>query len=89
MEPAMTKPRKKSNAQTPEVGRRKPPKRQPKLSRGPHGLSIPEAGAMVGLSRAAAYAAAAEGRIPVMRFGVLKIVPRAKWLQMIGATDAA
>ena len=48
---------------------------------------------MIGLGRNASYEAAKEGRIPVMKIGALKIVPRAKWLQMlgadVGATDAA
>jgi hypothetical protein len=89
----MTKAQRKSNARKQELRRRKKPKRQPKISRGPHGLSIPEAGAMIGLGRAASYQAAGEGKIPVLEFGALKIVPRAKWLQMlgadVGATDAA
>ena len=49
--------------------------------RGPHGLSIPEAGAMIGLGRNAAYEAAKAGQIPVMEFGALKIVPRTVWLK--------
>ena len=57
--------------------------------RGLYGLSVPEAGAMIGLGRNASYEAAKEGRIPVLKIGALKIVPRAKWLQMLGADDAA
>jgi hypothetical protein len=85
----MTKPQTISKTEIPEVGRRKKPKRQPKLSRGPFGLSIPEAGALIGLSRTAAYQAAAEGKIPVLEFGALKIVPKRKWLAIIGVDDAA
>jgi hypothetical protein len=44
---------------------------------------------MIGLGRNASYEAAKEGRIPVMKIGALKIVPRIKWLQMLGVTDAA
>jgi hypothetical protein len=55
--------------------------------RGPHGLSIPEAGAMIGLSRNAAYEAAKRGEIPFMEFGALKIVPRVPWMKRIGAAD--
>jgi hypothetical protein len=58
--------------------------------RGPYGLSIPEAGAMVGLGRNASYEAAKAGKIPVLEFGRnIKIVPRAAWLRQIGAEDAA
>jgi hypothetical protein len=57
--------------------------------RGPHGLSIVEAGKMIGLGKNAAYDAAKAGKIPVLIFGGQKIVPRAKWLAMIGVTDAA
>jgi hypothetical protein len=58
--------------------------------RGPYGLSIPEAGAMVGLGRNASYEAAKAGKIPVMEFGRnIKIVPRVAWLKQIGAEDAA
>ena len=75
----MAKARKKSKSAKPR------PKPRP---RGPHGLSVPEAGAMIGLGRNASYEAAKEGRIPVLRIGALKIVPRGTWLQMIGATNA-
>ena len=47
------------------------------------------AGAMIGLGRNASYEAAKEGRIPVMKIGALKIVPRGPWLKQIGADDAA
>jgi hypothetical protein len=56
-------------------------------NRGPYGLSIPDAGAMVGLGKNASYDAAKAGQIPVLEFGKQKIVPRARWLQIIGATD--
>jgi hypothetical protein len=78
----MSKAPRKSKSQKPKPT----PKRR---DRGPHGLSVPEAGAMIGLGRNASYEAAKEGRIPVLRIGALKIVPRGTWLQMIGATDAA
>jgi hypothetical protein len=44
---------------------------------------------MIGLSRNKSYAEAKAGNIPTMKFGALEIVPRAKWLAMIGVTDAA
>ena len=79
----------KAKALGPKGRRRRPAKRQPKIRRGPHGLTVPEAGAMIGLSRNKSYAEAKAGNIPTMKFGALEIVPRAKWLAMIGVTDAA
>jgi hypothetical protein len=79
--------RKSAKAQIPGARQRKKP--QPKISRGPHGMTVPEAGALIGLGRNASYEAAKAGKIPVMEFGSLMIVPRAKWLAMIGVTDAA
>ena len=61
------------------------PKRR---GRGPHGFSVPEAGAMVGLGRNASYEAAKRGEIPTLDFGALKIVPAKPWLRKIGADDA-
>jgi excisionase family DNA binding protein len=78
-----------TKAQTPEVGGRKKPKRQPKISRGPYGLTIQEAGALIGLGRAASYRAVEDGRIPIIRVGSLKIVPRALWLRQLGIDDVA
>lgn len=49
---------------------------------------VPEAGAMLGLSRNASYAAAARGDLPVVRFGKLKKVPKAlfhRMLEQVGA----
>jgi hypothetical protein len=43
---------------------------------------------MIGLGRNASYAAANDGRIPIIRVGALKIVPRAVWLKQLGADDA-
>lgn len=57
--------------------------------RGPHGLSIPEAGAMIGLGRNASYEAAKRGEIPVLEMGALRIVPRLPWLRKIGVEEAA
>ena len=59
------------------------------ISRGPYGLSVPEAGKLIGLGKNAAYAAAASGQIPVLQIGGRKIVPRGTWLKQIGADDAA
>jgi hypothetical protein len=68
----------------------KKPRKQgekPVRSRGPHGLSVVEAGSMIGLGRNASYDAAHAGKIPTMRFGPLLIVPRALWLKQIGADE--
>jgi hypothetical protein len=46
--------------------------------------SIPEAGAMVGLSRGGSYDAAKRKEIPVLEFGRRKVVPRALWHQKLG-----
>jgi hypothetical protein len=64
------------------------PKSKPR-NRGPYGLSIPEAGKMIGLGKNASYDAAKAGKIPVLEFGGQKIVPRRPWLRQIGADDAA
>ena len=55
--------------------------------RGPHGLSVVEAGAMIGLGRNASYEAVKNKQIPVIEIGSLKIVPRALWLKQIGADE--
>jgi len=64
------------------------PKRKPR-NRGPYGLSIPDAGKMIGLGKNASYDAAKAGKIPVMEFGKQKIVPRLERLKRIGAGDTA
>jgi hypothetical protein len=48
---------------------------------------IPEAGAMVGLSRNGSYDAARRGEIPVLEFGRKKIVPKAVWDRKLGLID--
>jgi hypothetical protein len=48
------------------------------------GYSIPEAGAMVGLSRNGSYDAARRGEIPFLEFGSKKIVPKAIWHRKLG-----
>lgn len=44
---------------------------------------VPEAGAMLGLSRNASYAAAKRGDIPTIRIGKLIRVPKAAFDQML------
>jgi excisionase family DNA binding protein len=46
--------------------------------------SIPEAGAMFGLSRNGSYAAADRGEIPFIRFGRKRRVPKAVWDRKLG-----
>jgi hypothetical protein len=46
--------------------------------------TIPQAGAMVGLSRNGSYDAARRGEIPVLEFGRKKIVPKAVWDRKLG-----
>jgi excisionase family DNA binding protein len=52
-------------------------------------LTVPQAAALLGLSRNAAYEAVGRGEIPSLRFGRRVLVPRAafeKLLQASGAT---
>ncbi len=54
--------------------------------------SIPEAGAMAGLSRNGAYEAANRGEIPTLSFRRKKVVPKAVWdrkLGLVGGPGAA
>jgi hypothetical protein len=67
----------------------KPKRKRKPRSRGPYGLSIVEAGKMIGLGRNASYDAAKAKKIPVLEFGGQKIVPRAEWLRKLGVVDAA
>ncbi len=51
-------------------------------------LTVPEAGQILGLSRALAYDAAARGEIPTLRIGRRLLVPTAQLLGLLGL-DAA
>jgi hypothetical protein len=51
------------------------------------GYSVPEAGAMVGLSRNGSYEAARRGEIPVLKFGSKRVVPKAVWDRKLGLTQ--
>jgi hypothetical protein len=55
----------------------------------PAGYTVPDAGAMIGLSRNGSYDAARRGEIPVLNFGKRKIVPKAIWDRKLGLTGAA
>ncbi|RFS87524.1 helix-turn-helix domain-containing protein [Actinomadura spongiicola] len=47
-------------------------------------LTVPDAGRIIGLSRAAAYDAARRGDIPTIRIGRRIVVPTARLLAMLG-----
>jgi hypothetical protein len=51
--------------------------------------SIPEAGAMIGLSRNGSYDAAKRGEIPFIKFGSRLVVPKAVWDKKLGLSGAA
>ena len=46
--------------------------------------TVPEAGALLGIGRDAAYSAAERGEIPTLRLGRRLVVPVAKLLQLVG-----
>jgi excisionase family DNA binding protein len=48
---------------------------------------VPEAGAMLGLTRNASYDAAKRGDIPTIRFGKLLRVPKAAFHKMLQGTS--
>lgn len=55
-------------------------------------ITIPEAGDLLGISRNAAYRAAAAGQIPTLQLGRRILVPVGRLLAMLGASgedDAA
>lgn len=47
-------------------------------------LNVPEAGAYIGLGRAASYAAAKRGDLPTVRIGRRVVVPVPKFLRLLG-----
>ena len=49
---------------------------------------VPEAGAMLGLTRNASYDAAKRGDIPTLRFGKLLRVPKAAFHKMLQGVSA-
>jgi hypothetical protein len=52
--------------------------------RGEFAFTVPEAGAMIGLSINSSYAAAKRGEIPAVKVGGLLIVPKVAWLRKLG-----
>jgi Helix-turn-helix domain len=56
----------------------------PQLDHLPALLGVEQAGDLLGLSRSAAYRAAAGGDLPTIRFGRRLYVPTARLLQLLG-----
>jgi excisionase family DNA binding protein len=54
---------------------------------GPLTLTVEEAGQLLGISRGAAYRAAACGQIPTIRLGRRLLVPTARLHQLLGLND--
>lgn len=52
-------------------------------------MTVPEAGALIGLARNSAYAAAKRGDIPTLTVGRRLLVPTAMFLAMLGVPSAA
>jgi excisionase family DNA binding protein len=50
-------------------------------------LTVEEAGNLLGLARASAYASAARGELPTRRFGRRLLVPVPALLALLGATE--
>jgi hypothetical protein len=50
-------------------------------------ISVPEAGAVLGLGRSASYAAARRGDIPTLTIGRLKLVPVARLRALLDPSD--
>jgi excisionase family DNA binding protein len=51
-------------------------------------LSVAEAGALLGLSRAFAYELVARGELPVVRFGRRIVVPKAALLELLSGAPS-
>ncbi len=56
----------------------------PVLTELPPTLTVERAGELLGLSRSAAYRAAAAGHLPTLTFGRRVLVPTVKLLEMLG-----
>ncbi len=52
-------------------------------------VSVPEAGAVLGISRNGSYQAAKRGEIPVIKIGGRLVVPTARLLRLLGAEEGA
>jgi len=49
-------------------------------------LTVEDAAKLLGISRGSAYAAARRGELPVLRVGRRLLVPRARLLELLGAS---
>jgi excisionase family DNA binding protein len=56
----------------------------PELTELPPTLTVKRAGELLGLSRSAAYRAAATGELPTLAFGRRLVVPTFRLLEMLG-----
>jgi len=56
----------------------------PELTELPPTLTVEQAGELLGLSRSAAYRAAATGDLPTLAFGRRLVVPTFRLLEMLG-----
>lgn len=54
------------------------------LSELPPTISVERAARLLGLSRSAAYRAAATGQLPTLAFGRRRVVPTVRLMQMLG-----
>jgi hypothetical protein len=52
-------------------------------------MSVPAAGKLMGLGRAAAYGAASRGELPTLRFGRKLVVPVAELQRLLGFAGAS
>jgi excisionase family DNA binding protein len=52
-------------------------------------LTVAEAGALLGISRAFAYELVARGELPVLRLGRRVVVPKVALLAMVGSAEPA
>ena len=56
----------------------------PELTELPPTVTVKRAGELLGLSRSAAYRAAAAGQLPTLTFGRRVLVPTVRLLEMLG-----
>jgi hypothetical protein len=79
----------KASAKRPPRGKKRgePPKKRRPRGQGPFSLTVPAAGAMIGLSRTAAYRAVHAGQIPAIEVNGGFVVPKLPWLRMLGIPD--
>ena len=59
----------------------------PELTELPLTISVEHAARLLGVSRSAAYRAAASGQLPTITFGRRLLVPTSRLLEMLGLPD--